>query len=98
MNTKSFATLAIAGLLATASVYTLPAFAADDLTGAQTALSSSSDEAEAALTADTGQSSGADQQNAASPADSANSGTNNVGSTNDSDEGSPDTATGDDDY
>lgn len=83
MKIKSFAVLAMSGLLATSFAYVAPAMA-DDMSnsGSMQAPSDSSNMAN-------------NTQGGVTPTDMSPNNMGNVGST---DEGSPDTATGDDDY
>lgn len=92
MKMKSFALLAVSGLLASALGYAVPAMA-DDMSSGGTSM-----QATTPSTTDT-----QNQNNAAAPApsndNSSNSSTENPTSgSSSSDEGNPDTPSGDDDY
>ena len=81
MKMKSFAALAMSGLLAASFAYVAPAMADD--------MSNSNGMSSMPAPSDNG------MPNSGNPTETSPSSMNNVGS---SDEGTPDTATGDDDY
>lgn len=95
MNIKSFAMLAMSGLLAASCAYIAPAMADDTSTP-------SSGQSMQAPADNSAQSGNGMQNNGSSQGDmnsNNNGGSNSSGSSSSSsDEGSPDTATGDDDY
>lgn len=100
MKTKSFAMLAVTGLLTASIAYVAPAMAEDSGTGLpmeQTLADNNSGSSMQAPSDNStqNQSSGAQQNDMSGNIGSSSSGNNTSGS---SDEGSPDTATGDDDY
>lgn len=86
MKMKSLAMLAISGALAASFAYVAPAMADDTSNNGQSMQAPS----------DNGMQNNSSQNTGSSPSD--NSMNNNSNSTSGSDEGSPDTATGDDDY
>lgn len=86
MKLKSLAILATSGLLVAALSYAVPALA-EEAAGDQTVQGTATDN----------NSKGSDEQGNATTTDSDNKSSTDTGSSS-SDEGSPDTATGDDDY
>lgn len=96
MKMKSFAMLAMSGLLTASIAYVAPAMA-DDLTNSGQSMQAPSDNStQNQNNAGSAPSDNMNNNTGTSPNDNMNN--NNNGSSNSSDQGSPDTATGDDDY
>jgi hypothetical protein len=107
MKTKSFAMLAASGLLIASTLYIAPAMADEfsnempmEQTLADNSNSSGSSTIGALDNSTSNQSNSTSQQNDSSSASQQNNDSNNSNNSNSTgnDEGSPDTATGDDDY
>ena len=89
MKMKSIAIFAISGLLAASCAYIAPAFADDTTPSAGQSMQ---------MPADNNSSSSMPNQNSSAPPTAQGGGDMNNNNSSTTDEGSPDTATGDDDY